>query len=54
MTQAIESVKGLEKKRSRFSNREPFNWLLRLKFFTNDFFLAAADFLILKNVTKGT
>jgi len=54
MTKAIESVKGPEKTRSKSSDREPLNWLPRLKVFTNDFFLAAAGLLILKNVTKGT
>jgi len=36
MTQAIKSVKGLEKSRSRFSDRELLNWLPRLKLFAND------------------
>jgi len=54
MAQAIESMKGLEKMRSKSSDREPLNWLPKLKFFTNDFFVAAANLLILKNYTKGT
>ena len=54
MTQAIESVKGAEKRRSRSSGREPFNWFPRLKFFMKNFFLAATGLLIFKNVTKGT
>ena len=54
MTQAIESMKGPEKRRSKFTDREPLNWLPRLQFFANDFFLAAAVLLILKNFTKGT
>jgi len=54
MAQAIESVKGPEKRRSKSSGREPLNWLPKLKFFANDFFLAAAGLLILKNYIKGT
>jgi len=54
MTQVIESVKGLEKRRSKSSDRESLNWLLKLKFFANDFFLATTGLLILKNFTKGT
>ncbi|KAJ8434745.1 hypothetical protein Cgig2_001948 [Carnegiea gigantea] len=54
IAQAIESVKGVEKRRSKSSDREPLNWLPKLKFFANDFFLATAGLLILKNYTKGT
>ena len=54
MSQAIEAVKGPEKRRTKSSDREPLNWLPKLKFFANDFFLAAAGLLILKNLTKGT
>jgi len=52
--QAIELVKGPEKMKSKSSDREPLNSLSELKFFGNDFFLAAADLLILKNFSKGT
>ncbi|KAJ8419891.1 hypothetical protein Cgig2_017701 [Carnegiea gigantea] len=52
MVQAIKSVKGPERRRSKSSDREPLNWLPKLKFFANDFFLAAAGLLILKNYTK--
>ena len=54
MSQAIEAVRGPEKRRTKSSDREPLNWLPKLKFFTNDFFLAATGLLILKNFTKGT
>jgi len=54
MAQAIESIKGSEKRRSKSSDWEPLNWLPKLKFFANDFFLATASLLILKNYTKGT
>jgi len=54
MTQAIESVNGPEDRRSKSSDQESLNWLPKLKFFANDFFLAAAGLLILKNFTKGT
>ena len=53
MAQAIESVKGLEKKRGKSSDREPLNWFPKLKFFGNNFFLASAGLLILKNFSKG-
>ena len=53
MAQAIKSVKGPEKRKSKSSDREPLNWLLMLNFFGNDFFIAAADLLILKNFSKG-
>ena len=54
MTQATKFVKGPEKRRSKSSDQEPLNWLPKLKFFANDFFLPATDLLILKNYTKGT
>ena len=53
MAQAIESVKGPERRKSKSSDKEPLNWLPKLKFFGNDFFLAAAGLLILKNFSKG-
>ena len=54
MSQTIEAVRGPGKRRTKSSDREPLNWLPKLKFFANDFFLAAASLLILKNFTKGT
>jgi len=54
MTQAIESVKGPEKRKSKSSDKESLNWLPKLMFFASDFFLVAAGLLILKNFTKGT
>ena len=54
MTQAIQSVNGPMKRRSKFSDRELLNWLPRLKCFENDFLSTTAGVLILKNVTKGT
>ncbi|KAJ8431187.1 hypothetical protein Cgig2_010219 [Carnegiea gigantea] len=53
MAQMIESMKGPEKRKSKSNDREPLNWLPKLKFFGNDFFLAAAGLLILKNFSKG-
>ena len=53
MAQAIESVKGHEKRKSKPSDREPLNWLLKLNFFGNNFFLTAAGLLILKIFSKG-
>jgi len=53
MAQAIESVKGPERRKSKSSDREPLNWLLKLKFFGKDVFLTAADLLIVKNFSKG-
>ena len=54
MSQAIEAVRGPEKRRTKSSDQKPLNWLPKLKFFANDFFLAAAGLLILKNFTNGT
>ncbi|KAJ8433872.1 hypothetical protein Cgig2_021255 [Carnegiea gigantea] len=53
MAQAIEYVKGPERRKSKSSDREPLNWLPKLKGFRNDFFLTAASLLILKNFSKG-
>jgi len=53
MAQTIESVKGPERRKSKSSDREPLNWLPKLKFFENDFFLTAAGLLILKKFSKG-
>ena len=53
MAQAIESVKGPRRRKSKSSDREPLNWLPKLKFFVNDFFLATAGLLILQNFSKG-
>ena len=53
MVQEIESGKGPEKRKSKYSDKEPLNWLPKLKFFRNDLFLAAAGLLILKNFSKG-
>ena len=53
MAQMIESMRGPEKRKSKSSDREPLNWLPRLKIFGNDFFLAAAGLLIFKNFSKG-
>ncbi|KAJ8434211.1 hypothetical protein Cgig2_015700 [Carnegiea gigantea] len=52
-SQAIESVKGPERRKSKSSDSEPFNWLPKLKFFGNDFFLTAAGLLIVRNFSKG-
>jgi len=49
MAPGIESVKGPKRKKSKSSDKEPLNWLPKLKFFENNFFLVAAGFLILKN-----
>jgi len=49
IAQAIESVKRPEKRKSKSGDREPLNWLPKLKFFASNFFLAAACLLILKN-----
>jgi len=53
IAQAIESIKGPERRKSKSSDREPLNWLSKLKFFGNDFFLVVAGLLILKNFSKG-
>jgi len=54
MARVVDAQKGPEQKRSKSSDREPMNWLPRLKYFVNDFFLAVAGLLILKNFSKVT
>ena len=54
MAQVIESALGLEKKKSKSSDKQPLSWPPKLIFFENDFLLAAAGLLILKNFSKGT
>ncbi|KAJ8448734.1 LOW QUALITY PROTEIN: hypothetical protein Cgig2_011355 [Carnegiea gigantea] len=53
MAQAIESVKGPVKRRSKSGDRESLNWLPKLKFFANNFFFVVTGLLILKNYTKA-
>ncbi|KAJ8427763.1 hypothetical protein Cgig2_024307 [Carnegiea gigantea] len=53
ISQVVDSQKGSKRKRSKSSERKPMNWLPRLKYFANDFFLAAAGLLILKDFSKG-
>jgi len=54
MARAIEFVKGPKRRKSKSSDREPLNWLPKLKFiFANDFFLATAGLFFLKNFSKG-
>ena len=45
-------MKGPKKRTSKSSDGEPLNWLPKVKFLRNDFFLAAAGLLILKNFSK--
>ena len=52
VAQAIESVKGPERS-SKSSDKEPLNWLPKLKFFENNFFLTGVGLLILKNFSMG-
>ena len=54
MARVVDAQKWPERKRSRSSEREPMNWLPRLKYFANDFILATAGLLILKDFSKGT
>jgi len=54
MAQVVDAQKGPERKQSRSGEREPMNWLPRLKYFANDFFFAATGLLILKDFSKGT
>ncbi|KAJ8434783.1 hypothetical protein Cgig2_033733 [Carnegiea gigantea] len=52
MALVVEAQKGPERKHSRSSEREPMYWFPMLKYFANDFFLAAAGLLILKEFSK--
>ncbi|KAJ8431148.1 hypothetical protein Cgig2_026745 [Carnegiea gigantea] len=52
IAQVIESVKGPKRRKRKSGDRKPLNWLPKLKFFGDDFFLAAAGLLILKNFSK--
>lgn len=54
MSAQIEAVSGPEIRRARSKGREPYNWLPRLSFFSNDVFLVAAGLLQLKKYSKGT
>jgi len=54
MVEVIESVQGPEKRKNKSCDREPLNWLPKLKFFKNDFFLATVSLLILKSFSKET
>ena len=54
MARIVDTGKEPERQRFRSSNTELLNWLLKLKFFRNNFFLVATDLLILKNYSKGT
>ena len=54
MSQIVDAGKEPKHKRSGSSDRECFNWLSKLLFFGNDFFLAFVGLLILKDYSKGT
>ena len=54
MARVVDVQKGPKRKQSKSSNREPMNWLSKLKFFANNFFLAAVGLFILNNFSKGT
>jgi len=54
MSKIIDAGKEPEHKRSKLNNMEPFNWLPKLSFFGNDFFLTVTGLLILKDYSKDT
>ena len=54
ISKVVDAGKEPERRQSKLSDREPFNWVPKLSYFMNDFFLAAADLFILKNYSKGT
>jgi len=54
MSKIVDTGKEAECKRSKSSDREPFNWLPKLLYFTNNFFIATVGLFILKNYSKGT
>jgi len=53
MAQASDSVKGPERRKSKSSDGEPLNWVPKLKFLMNNFFLIAVSLSMLKNFFKG-
>ena len=53
MSCIVDVRKNPECRRVNSSDREPFNWLPKLSYFENDFFLVASDLLNLANYSKG-
>jgi len=53
MSKIVDAGKQLEGRHVKSNDREPLNWLSKLLYFENDFFLAAASLLILENYSKG-
>lgn len=54
MSRVIDAGKELECRKVISSDREPFNWHLRLSYFENDLFPVAAGLLALEQFSKGT
>jgi len=54
VSRIVDAKKEPGCKRSKLSDREPLNWLPKLSYFENNFFLATVGLLILKNYSKGT
>jgi len=54
MSRVIEVGKEPECRRIKSSNREPLNWLPKLSYFENDFFLAAVGLFILEKFSNDT
>jgi len=53
MSQIVDAGKELECRQVKSSDREPLNWLPKLSYFENVFFLAATGMLILENYSNG-
>lgn len=53
MSCIVDVGKEPECQRVKSSNKEPLNWLPRLPYFGDDFFLAVAGLLILEKYSKG-
>ena len=53
MSQIVDTAKEPKRHLINSTDMEPFNWLPKLSYFRNDFFLAATGLLILNNYYKG-
>ena len=52
MSQVIDKGKKPEQRRVKLSDKEPFNWLPKLSYFRNNYFLGAVRLLIMQKVFR--
>lgn len=53
MLHIVDTRKEPKRRKVQSSDREPFNWLPKLSYFDNNFFLVATGLLISANYSKG-